>query len=88
MELRDISLYSDEELALCVWAGFLGYGVTRKSKLGSRYAAVQALVDKQSKTKVIEPGAKHDTEALKKAVKSLYSEAADEVVALIEKEAK
>lgn len=37
---------SDEELAKRVWAGEFGNGDTRKQKLGSRYASVQALVDK------------------------------------------
>lgn len=37
---------SDEELARRVWTGEFGNGNTRKEKLGSRYNAVQALVDK------------------------------------------
>ncbi|MBQ7308225.1 MAG: CHAP domain-containing protein [Clostridia bacterium] len=37
---------SDEELAKRVWAGEFGNGDTRRQKLGSRYASVQALVDK------------------------------------------
>lgn len=37
---------SDEELARRVWTGEFGNGDTRKAKLGSRYNAVQALVDK------------------------------------------
>lgn len=37
---------SDEELARRVWAGEFGSGDTRKKKLGSRYKAVQALVNK------------------------------------------
>ncbi len=37
---------SDEELARRVWLGEFGNGNERKAKLGSRYAAVQALVDK------------------------------------------
>ena len=37
---------SDEELARRVWTGEFGTGDTRKQKLGSRYAAVQALVNK------------------------------------------
>lgn len=36
---------SDEELAKRVWAGEFGNGEDRKVALGSRYAAVQALVD-------------------------------------------
>lgn len=38
--------FSDEELAKRVWAGEFGNGDERKQKLGSRYNAVQALVDK------------------------------------------
>lgn len=37
---------SDEELAKRVWANEFGSGETRKKKLGSRYASVQALVNK------------------------------------------
>lgn len=37
---------SDEELARRVWTGEFGNGQDRKNKLGIRYAAVQALVDK------------------------------------------
>ena len=37
---------SDEELAIRVWAGDFGNGEERKEKLGIRYDAVQALVDK------------------------------------------
>ena len=37
---------SDEELARRVWLGEFGNGNERKAKLGSRYAAVQALVNK------------------------------------------
>jgi LysM repeat protein len=37
---------SDEELARRVWLGEFGNGNERKAKLGSRYAAVQALVDR------------------------------------------
>lgn len=37
---------SDEELARRVWTGEFGNGEERKAKLGSRYATVQALVDK------------------------------------------
>lgn len=37
---------SDEELAKRVWNGEFGNGEERKKKLGSRYAAVQALVNK------------------------------------------
>ena len=38
--------FSDEELAKRVWAGEFGNGDERKQKLGSRYSAVQALVNK------------------------------------------
>lgn len=37
---------SDEELARRVWTGEFGNGQERKNRLGSRYAAVQALVNK------------------------------------------
>ena len=37
---------SDEELARRVWSGEFGNGTTRQERLGSRYAAVQALVNR------------------------------------------
>ena len=37
---------TDEQLAAEVWAGVHGNGQARKNSLGSRYAAVQALVDR------------------------------------------
>lgn len=48
---------SDEELAKRVWAGEFGNGEDRKKALGSRYDAVQALVDKGvgKPTPVVEP---------------------------------
>lgn len=42
----DLSKYSDEELANRVLAGYYGNGNDRLVALGSRYKAVQALVDK------------------------------------------
>lgn len=86
MKFRDLSLYCDEELALCVWAGFFGEGAERKNKLGNRYAAVQDIVNKQGRTQLIEPINKVDLDALTKAVKTTYDEAADELIELIEKE--
>lgn len=38
---------SDEELARRVWTGEFGNGDDRKNRLGSRYAAVQALVNRE-----------------------------------------
>lgn len=87
MKFKDLDLYSDEELALCVWAGWFGDGLVRKTKLGNRYAAVQAIVEKQARTRLIEPiGKSADIEAITKAVNTLYDEAADELIEMIEKE--
>ena len=81
--------YSDTELALLVWLGTFGVGAQRKEALGKRYAAVQNLVEKQARTGVCEPGGSvADLEKLKKAVQSTYSEAAEELIKEIEKEAK
>lgn len=41
-----LAQYSDEELAAMVWRGDFGNGEARKKALGSRWGAVQALVDK------------------------------------------
>lgn len=41
-----LSEFTDEELAHKVWAGEFGNGEDRKKALGSRYAAVQGLVNK------------------------------------------
>lgn len=90
MKFKNLDLYSDEELALCVWAGFFGDGLTRKSKLGKRYKAVQAIVEKQAKDKLIEPIAKSTSmiEALKTAVRDTYSDAAEELIEVIVREIK
>ena len=85
MKLKDLSEYTDAELALCVWAGFLGDGVVRKSKLGTRYKSVQSLVDKQARTQLIEPIKAYDFEAVEKAVRETYDDAADELIDLIKK---
>lgn len=42
---NDLSNYSDEQLAQMVLAGKFGNGQERKNKLGSRYNAVQSIVD-------------------------------------------
>lgn len=88
MKFKDLDLYSNEELALCVWAGFLGDSYARKQKLGNRYSAVQAIVNKQASTQLIEPIQKSTPMigALKKAVKETYDEAADELIEAIVKE--
>lgn len=87
MKFKDLDLYCDEELALCVWAGFFGEGPERKQKLGNRYSAVQDIVNKQGRTQLIEPiGKPADIGAISRAVTTLYDEAAEELIEMIEKE--
>lgn len=87
--LNKLSEYSDTELSLLVWLGAFGNGANRKAVLGSRFNAVQDLVEQQARTGICEPGKSIiDLEALKKAVKATYSDAADDLIKTIEKETK
>lgn len=86
---KKINEYSDGELSLLVWMGTFGNGSARKAALGDRFDAVQDLVEKEASTGLYEPGGNvYDLERLKKAVTSTYSEAAEELIKEIEKEAK
>lgn len=84
-----LSDYSDTELSLLVWLGAFGNGANRKAALGSRFSAVQDLVEQQARTGICEPGKSIiDLEALKKAVKETYATAAEDLIEAIEKETK
>lgn len=56
MKIGNIDTYTDLELALMVLLDYLGTGNERKKKLGSRYKAVQTLVNDILWTEVIPDG--------------------------------
>ena len=53
IEKTGLEKYTDEQLAQMVWHGYFGNGEERKKKLGSRYNAVQKIVNEQAKIKEI-----------------------------------
>lgn len=83
---EDLDRYTDTELAAWTLAGYTGAGTKRKTFLGSRYANVQKIVNEILRTKKIPAVEKRDIEALEKAVKELYNEAADELIKAIKEE--
>lgn len=86
---KPLAEFTDGELSLLVWLGTFGVGGDRKKALGDRYGKVQDLVEKEASTGIYSPGGSvADLERLKKAVTSTYSEAAEDLIKAIEKEAK
>lgn len=51
----NVDKYSDLDLALMCCAGYLGNGTERRIKLGSRYLAVQLLVNQITRGTMPEP---------------------------------
>lgn len=45
LTVSNLNSYTDLELALMVLLGYFGNGQDRKNRLGSRYAAAQAIVE-------------------------------------------
>ena len=65
-----LNSYTDLELALLVWLGQFGNGQARKNALGSRYAAVQSIVESLVKG-VVPAGSEANPAHLKEVIKSL-----------------
>lgn len=76
--LQQISKYSDLELALMALLGYLGNGETRKNKLGSRYNAVQLIVN-QILAGSVPAGSGTDPDRVKKAVLNVFSEDIEQI---------
>lgn len=81
MKTAALTTYSDLELALMVMLNYFGTGQTRKTKLGSRYAAVQKIVDQICKGSVPAGGGSGavDPAKLQTAIDKTFSEVMDEI---------
>jgi hypothetical protein len=81
MKTAALTTYSDLELALMVMLNYFGTGQTRKAKLGSRYVAVQKLVDQICNGSV--PAGKGsgavDPAKLQRAINRTFSQVMDEM---------
>lgn len=87
-KFKDLKDYSDVELAAWTICGYLGSGLNRKRKLGDRYNSVQRIVNNILHTGEIPVVEKSDpvtTEAIIESVKSVYTDAAEELTAEIVK---
>ena len=69
----DVSYYTDFELALLVICGYLGTGAQRRLKLGTRYIAVQNIVNTISRGTMPKPKreAGYSKDDFKKALNSV-----------------
>lgn len=86
MKPGNLSSYSDLELALMVMLGYYGNGSARRQALGSRYAAVQAIVDQMISTQRVPDGKGADMDLIQKAVMStFYDSIADVTKEIMEK---
>ena len=74
-----LSSYSDLEAALLVIIGAYGNGQARRNALGSRYDAVQGLVEQILNTGKVPDGTGTDPEKLKKAMNNVYYDVIQEV---------
>lgn len=84
MTVGSISSYTNLELALMCICGYLGNGDQRKSKLGSRYNAVQKLVDQILNSNKVPNGTGSGTitdAKVKTAVNAALSAAVNELAA-------
>ena len=79
--LQALSTYSDLELALMVLLNYFGTGSARRQKLGSRYAAVQKIVDQicHGTVPAGEGSGKVDPAKLDAAIKAVFSSDMDEM---------
>lgn len=80
-KIQTLSTYSDLELALMVMLNYFGTGSARRQKLGSRYTAVQRIVDQICHGTV--PAGKGsgtvDPAKLDAAIKNVFSSELDEI---------
>lgn len=77
--IKALSQYSDLELALMVLLGYFGNGQTRKNNLGSRYAAVQGIVEQILRGNVPAGSGVYDPEKVKAAVLAVFQNTIDQV---------
>lgn len=69
-----LTAYSDLELALMVLLGFYGNGQDRKNRLGSRYVAVQSIVEQILRGSVPAGSGNIKTDTVEKAVRNVFQD--------------
>lgn len=78
--IQSISKYTDLELALMGFLGWIGNGQDRVNLLGSRYNAVQGIINNILNTNTVPAGgAGYDTANIKKAVHAAFDDIIDQV---------
>lgn len=85
--IQQISKYSDLELALMALLGYLGNGEARKNKLGSRYNAVQGIVN-QILAGTVPAGSGIDKDRIRRAVLNAFTDVISETAEEIANELK
>lgn len=78
--LKALSTYSNLELALMVLLGYFGNGQTRKDKLGSRYAEVQAIVEQILRGSVPAGSAGYTKEQISDSLHAVFDKMIDDIV--------
>ena len=82
--IQSISKYSDLELALMGFLGWIGNGQDRVNLLGSRYGTVQRMIDNIINTDTVPAGSgssDYDPDQIKKAVHAAFDDIIDQVCA-------
>lgn len=74
-----LSSYSDLECALMVIIGCYGNGQARRDALGSRYGAVQSIVEQILSTGKVPDGSGADPEAVKNAMLATFYDTIEEI---------
>lgn len=75
-----LSTYSNLELALMVLLGYYGNGQDRRNKLGSRYADVQAIVEKILRGTVPAGSAGYTKEQISRSLHSVFDQMINDIV--------
>lgn len=74
-----LSSYSDLECALMVIIGCYGNGQARRDALGSRYGAVQSIVEQILNSGNVPDGSGTDPEAVKNAMLATFYDTIEEI---------
>lgn len=77
--LQNLNSYSDLELALMILLGYFGNGSARKSKLGSRYAAAQGIVEQILRGTVPAGSGNVTAASIEKAVRNTFQDCINEI---------
>ena len=79
MKPGKLSSYTDLEAALMVIIGCYGNGAARRQALGSRYPAVQGLVETILNNDAVPDGSGADPEMIQKALLSTFYDSINEI---------